>query len=435
MRYPLMASVALFLACASVAVAQSASPAGTTPSTRSASAAASSDGLELLTRVAQRYADAKSYIIVSVEERTDTSELRHYWNKTLLTASQAPGGRYYYKGVTETGGAIKASDGKTVWKYRPDEHRYTAESLSSPNPGGSGVIALQEMGVQYAENLRGTLARIAKSFNSAKRLPDATLTVDGRQVLCQVVEVQSADSKRLQPNYVFDKTIWIDAEHGTVVKIVEHAHTFMFSTHMPMEAETVTTYPTTVLDGAVDDSLFIFSPPTDARLIPEFPDPMDNMGSSKVGDPVPALKLKSADGQIVEVASFKGKPVLLDFWATWCAPCVASLPELAQIYKEGKDKGLVLLGVDRDEEATTAASLLAKKGYTWPDFHDGDGEIEKLMGSTGVPRVVLVDGQGTIVFDGTGMDGDKLRTHLVKLGPEYASLAPKPKPAACAASR
>jgi len=78
---------------------------------------------------------------------------------------------------------------------------------------------------------------------------------------------------------------------------------------------------------------------------------------------------------------------------------------------------------------------MTKKGYTWPNFHDGDGEIEKLMGSSGIPRLMLVDAQGTIVFDTTGSDENKLREHLAKLGPEYADLAPKPKPSSGAEPR
>lgn len=435
MRLPLVFSLSLFLTCSAVAVSQTAPPSDTAVSTPSASPVSPSEGLELLMRVAKRYADAKSYTIESVEERTETSEFRHYWNKTLLAASEAPGDRSYLKGITEMGGAIKVSDGKTVWKYRIDSHRYTVESLSSPNPSGSGVIAYQEMGLQSAKYLRQNLGALAKSFKSARRLPDQTLTVNGQQVLCQVVEVQPSDQKRIQPDYSFDKTIWIDAENGTVLKTVEHAHTFMMPAHIPMEEETVTSYTKTVLDGAVDDSLFTFTPPSDARLIPEFPDPMDSMGSNMTGDPIPALKLKSADGKVIDIASFKGKPVLLDLWATWCGPCVAALPHLAEIYKEGKEKGMVFLSVDRDQDAATATGFMKKKGYDWPNFHDGDGEVEKLMGSSGIPRIVLVDSNGTIVFDTTGSDEDKLRAHLAKLGPDYLNLAPKPKPAPCVASK
>ena len=420
-----MASCAMVLMTAAMAFAQSA------PSTPS------SDGLDLLKRVAQHYADARSYDIESVEERTSSSEYGHSWNKTVLAAAEAPGDRSYYEGRSERGSAIKVTDGKTVWRYRITEHRYTAKPRSIENAARPGVIGMQEMALMNAENLRGSLANMAKQYKSAERLPDETLMVDGRPVSCQVIRVQSSDQKRERPAYSFERKIWIDAERSTVLKTVEQAHTYFIegNARIPLDQETATSYNRTVLDGVVPDSLFTFSPPADAKLIQDFPDPRDSFGINMTGEPIPLLKLKSADGKVVSLESFRGKPVLLDFWATWCAPCVASLPQLAQIYQEAKDKGLVLLAVDQDEEAATAASFLAQKGYTWPDFHDGDGEIEKLMGSSGVPRLVLVDAQGLIVYDTTGADEDKLRTHLARLGPDYASLAPKPKLAPCAAAR
>jgi hypothetical protein len=81
---------------------------------------------------------------------------------------------------------------------------------------------------------------------------------------------------------------------------------------------------------------------------------------------------------------------------------------------------LILLTVDQDEEAKTAAEFLAKKGYAWRNFHDGDGEIEKLVGRSGIPRTMLVDAQGKIAYDAEGMDEDELRKEIAKLGQEYA---------------
>ncbi len=154
------------------------------------------------------------------------------------------------------------------------------------------------------------------------------------------------------------------------------------------------------------------------------------------GDPIPALTFKSADGKATPIESFRGKPMLIDFWATWCAPCVASMPKLAEIYSEGKEKGLVFISVDQDEDASKASDFLAKKGYTWPNFHDGDGEIEKLMGSSGIPRTVLVDAKGQIVYDGTGGDENHLRAHIAQLGPEFKDLVPKAaQPSPCVVSK
>jgi hypothetical protein len=85
-----------------------------------------------------------------------------------------------------------------------------------------------------------------------------------------------------------------------------------------------------------------------------------------------------------------------------------------------------MVTVDQDEDAAKAADFLAKAGYTWPNFHDGDGEIEKLMGSSGIPRTVLVDASGRVVYDGTGTDEQRLRAHLAQLGPEFKDLAAAP---------
>jgi len=289
-----------------------------------------------------------------------------------------------------------------------------------------------------AEQLKKSLADMAKSLKSADRLPDATLVVNGHEVFCNVVRVQNSDQKRLSPDYTFDKTIWIDKTHMTFVKTIEHAHVYLFlssTTRVPMEEEIITVFTRAELNESVHDELFTFIPPADAKLVQDFPNPRNSFGPNLTGDQVPSLKLKSADGKVVSIESFRGKPVLLDFWATWCGPCVEAMPQLAQIHTEAKDKGLVLLLVDEDEEAPTATAFLSKKGYNWTDFHDGDGEVEKLVGGSGIPRTILVDAQGKIVYDATGMNDDQLRTEISKLGPEYATLAPKPKPAPCTACK
>jgi thiol-disulfide isomerase/thioredoxin len=389
---------------------------------------ASSAGLELLSRVSKKYADAKSYFIESVEERTSSNEYRHYWSKTILTAAESPGDRFYYKGQSEMGSAVRVSDGKTVWTYRVDRNKYTAKPVGEKSDE-SKMISMSEIAMNRAEYLRKELGRLSKPLKSAERLPDANVKIKGHKVACMVVRVRSADEKRPSPGFAFEKNIWIDKKTSMVVRIVEHADAHMIGASAPTHEEAVTTF-FSELDRKVPDGLFIFVPPADAKLIRDFPDPMaENNGYTLAGEQVPPLKLKSADGKVTPLESFRGKPVLIDFWATWCAPCVEALPELAKIYEETKDKGLELVSVDRDEEAKTASDFFAKKGYAWPDFHDG-GDIEKLIGGSGIPRIMLVDGGGKVVYDGSA-DDDSLRGEIAKLGPEYVSLKPKPKENPC----
>jgi thiol-disulfide isomerase/thioredoxin len=425
MRFPSWIPAVLALMSSTTLIAQS-----TTPSPPS-------DALGLLQRVAQHYSDAKSYYIESTEEMSATGDYSRNWQKTVLIAAEADGKRAYFEGHGNMGSAIKVTDGKTAWRYRLGEHRYTAKPATGDGADKPGTGTIAEIASFQAENLRKKLGNLAKSLRSAEFLPEGTLTVNGQPVTCLVVRVQNSDEKRMRGSYPFEKTIWIDKQHEIILKIVEHSHPVWMNaaTRMTMDQETTTVYTNTVLDGLVRDSLFTFVPPADAREIQQFPDPGEGMnGGGMTGDPIPALKFKGADGKVVSIESYRGKPVLLDFWATWCGPCVAGLPQLAKVYEEAKNKGLELISIDQDEEAATAANFFAKKGYTWPEFHDGDGEIEKLMGSTGIPRLVLVDAEGQVAYDGDG-DESKLRVHLAKLGPEYQELAPKPAAPPCASSR
>jgi len=403
---------------------------------QSAPSASASDGLALLTRVAGKYADATSYYVELVEERSSTAEYSHGWQKTHLTAAEAPGGRYYYEGRSSTGSAIRVGNGQTVWTYHVNQNRYTAKPQAAESSDQSEIISMSEMAMFEAEHLRKKLSALSKSLKSADRLPDETLEVDHRKVVCNVVRFESSDQRRPAPHYSFDKTIWIDKDHETILRIVEHAHSYLMvsgGADIPQEEEITTTFARADLNLPLRDDLFQFAPPPEAKLIEDFPDPLkSSMGSTMTGEQVPSLKLRSADGSIATVDSFRGKPVLIDFWATWCGPCVKALPKIAQIYQETQGKGLLVISVDRDEEAGTGTDFLTKKGYSWPNFHD-DGEIEKLIGSSGIPRAMLIDGGGKIVYDGQ-MDEDELRNEIRKLGPEYASLQSNPSQAPCRTS-
>jgi thiol-disulfide isomerase/thioredoxin len=387
-----------------------------------------SKGLDLLNQVCNKYKNAKSYYIESVEERTMTSKYDHDWRKTILVAAGSPGNHFHYEGRSAFGNAVRESDGNTVWTYHVSDQRYTATPVSTEKTDKHRMIPMQEMAESRAQYLRQELAGLARPFNSAAQLRDASLKINGHKIRCYVIRVRSADEKRSSPNFSFEKTIWIDRTQLTIVRIAERTQTSSRAigggARDPRDDDSVTTFSNTILDGPVAESLFHFVPPPEAKLLDEFPDPRTSFGVNLVGEQAPALKLKSVDGQIQTLDSFRGKPVLIDLWATWCGPCVQALPKLNQLYQEAAKNGLVLISFDRDEEAKTATNFLAKKGYAWPNFHD-DGEIEKLVGSSGIPRTLLIDARGKVVYDAFGMNEDALRTQIAKLGPEYASLAPK----------
>jgi thiol-disulfide isomerase/thioredoxin len=126
-----------------------------------------------------------------------------------------------------------------------------------------------------------------------------------------------------------------------------------------------------------------------------------SLGANLIGDRVPSLKFKAVDGTLTPVESFRGKTVLIGLWATWCSPCVAALPGLAKLAEEGKEKGLVLITVDRDEDPNKAAAYIKEKGLTLTNFPDGDGQIKFMLGSSPLPRELIVDRVGWVVVDAT----------------------------------
>jgi hypothetical protein len=121
---------------------------------QSAPSAPSADGLALLTRVARKYADATSYYVESVEERSSTGEYSHDWQKTVRTAAEAPGGRYYYEGRSSTGSAVRVGNGQTVWTYHVNEHRYTVKPQAAGSSNKSKILPMSEMAMFAAEHLK-----------------------------------------------------------------------------------------------------------------------------------------------------------------------------------------------------------------------------------------------------------------------------------------
>ncbi|NNL43411.1 MAG: TlpA family protein disulfide reductase [Desulfobacterales bacterium] len=116
------------------------------------------------------------------------------------------------------------------------------------------------------------------------------------------------------------------------------------------------------------------------------------------GVPAPDFTFPGLDGQKVSLADSKGKVVLLNIWATWCAPCVAEMPSMEKLYRELKDEGFVLLAVSVDETGTDAvAPFMKKHKLGFPVLLDTVGDIKSLYQVTGIPESFIIDKNGIII--------------------------------------
>jgi thiol-disulfide isomerase/thioredoxin len=130
------------------------------------------------------------------------------------------------------------------------------------------------------------------------------------------------------------------------------------------------------------------------------------------------------DGKAVNFpADFKGRVVLVDFWATWCGPCRRELPNVLQAYNSFHDKGFDIIGVTLDElqrvPATTVSRFTEQQHLPWAQVYEGAKLIADQYGVTGIPAAFLVDGDtGAILREGDAATGaaliDALRARLGK---------------------
>jgi thiol-disulfide isomerase/thioredoxin len=112
------------------------------------------------------------------------------------------------------------------------------------------------------------------------------------------------------------------------------------------------------------------------------------------------LKFTAVDGREVDVSKLQGKVVLIDFWATWCGPCVAELPNVLKAYKELHPKGFEIVGISLDSEKTELEAFVKEKGMEWPQYFDGKGwqnEISSKYGINSIPAMWLLNKKGMVV--------------------------------------
>lgn len=147
-----------------------------------------------------------------------------------------------------------------------------------------------------------------------------------------------------------------------------------------------------------------------------------------VSSKLTVLSGKTLDGESIEWKDFKGKVVLIDFWASWCGPCVAEIPNVRRAYNKYRDRGFEVIGVNSDRDPEELRAFLKKVHVPWKSIiheHAQDAHpLEYYYGIRGIPFTILVDRDGTVVA--TGLRGEDLHRQLARLFESDNKVAPNP---------
>jgi peroxiredoxin len=121
-----------------------------------------------------------------------------------------------------------------------------------------------------------------------------------------------------------------------------------------------------------------------------------------IGQPAPGFTLRDVDGKLVRLSDFRGRTVIVNFWATWCIPCRQEFPELVAAYEQGKGEGLVVLAVDLQEDPDSVRKFAAEFDATFPIVIDAKGDVAHQYRLIGPPTSFFVDQSGILRSEQVG---------------------------------
>jgi len=125
--------------------------------------------------------------------------------------------------------------------------------------------------------------------------------------------------------------------------------------------------------------------------------------------PAPDFVMQTPDGSEVRLSDYFGKPIVLNFWASWCPPCKGEMPHFEEAFKNNSDINFIMLNVTASDSMTDAKAFVEENGYTFPVFYDTDGMASYIYGAASLPTTFFIDAEGNLVTYAVGaLSAEKL---------------------------
>ena len=141
----------------------------------------------------------------------------------------------------------------------------------------------------------------------------------------------------------------------------------------------------------------------------------DNSSGRSTGEKAIDFTLTDLDGKTVSLSDYRGKNVYLNFFATWCPPCRAEMPDIEKMYQKYKDKDFVVLAVDLGEDSDTVKSFIKENGYSFRVLLDSDQSVGQQYATTAIPVSVFIDKNGNVLAKRVGALREAEMEHYIKI--------------------
>lgn len=292
--------------------------------------------------------------------------------------------------------------GQKLYMYTPSGNQYVLDDGPAARMTATDSASLI---VQVLDEQNPSLA-MAASANPTSILTQDAVSIDrGDDV---VLNGQTCPTLRIGQS-ASDMTVTIDPK----TQLVRRIDFDMTKDFLRQGARTVKSavlsidYTTIEPDAAVKPDSFAWTPPTGSRESHPANDAM-----ALVGKAPPAFRLKGLDGTTVSSASLRGKVTVLNFFATWCGPCVGEMPELDKMYREFQPAGLNWYEINEAEPAQQVRTFMTTQGLSMPVLLDDSSTAGNAYGVLGIPETVIVGANGRIRQVIIGADPDAIRKEI-----------------------
>ena len=347
------------------------------------------DAMQLVKRVSETYRGLTSYEIEAVVTHEQRWESARELSESSVIMAEDKSGKFRLESKHPLSGGLEASDGKTLWEYWAMGRQYVKKSVE-PGSDAAGENAF------LPENYVKRYRQLAEKASGARWLREETLSLDGKDVRCAVIEVDLETDPAMKKMPESAHTLWIDKQNAMILQ--EKWDSKMEMMGAATEGCNTVVYKSIHIGQPVADVLFTFTPPANSKEVTDLAFPMPRPKKLLTPQPSSDFTLSTWEGKKTSLSDFKGKTVLLDFWATWCMPCRESAPLMEKLNAEFGSKGLATLAVDFGEDVDAVKGYLAHNPSPLPNLLDPDNKVAGLYSVSSVPTFILISKDGKVTY-------------------------------------